>query len=69
MIRNDAEYKEAVKRLNEEKGRLNAQEIQLKKSGLPKDEIKRIMDPLVSFHLQLEEEIESYDRLDRKSVV
>ncbi len=32
---------------------------------LSKTEIKRAMDPLRSFHLQLEEEVEAYERLKR----
>ncbi len=63
MIRNDAEYKEAVRRLQDEKKRMASQEKELKKLNLKKDEIKRAMDPMRSFHLQLAEEIESYERL------
>jgi DNA-directed RNA polymerase specialized sigma subunit len=63
MIRNNAEYKEAVTRLKAEKSRMTLQESELKKSGLAKDEIKRVMDPMISFHFQLKEEIESYERL------
>lgn len=63
MIRNEAEHKEALRRLQEEKERMKSQEKELKKLGLDKDEIKRAMDPMKSFHLQLAEEIESYERL------
>jgi hypothetical protein len=63
MIRNEAELKEALRRLQEEKERMKSQEKELKKLGLDKSEIKRAMDPMKSFHLQLAEEIESYERL------
>jgi DNA-binding XRE family transcriptional regulator len=33
--------------------------------GLKADEVKRAMDPLRSFNLQLEEEVEAYERLKR----
>ena len=33
--------------------------------GLKDDEIKRVIDPMESFHLQLQEEVESYERLKR----
>jgi hypothetical protein len=33
--------------------------------GLGRDELKRALDPLRSFHLQLAEEVESYERLKR----
>ncbi len=65
MIRNEAEYQEAVRRLAEEKERLTEHEARLKSMGLGADELKRALDPLRSFHLQLEEEVQSYERLKR----
>ena len=65
MIRNEAEYKEAVQRLEEERKRLSDHRAALAKTGLSKSEIKRAMDPLRSFHLQLQEEVEAYERLKR----
>jgi DNA-binding XRE family transcriptional regulator len=65
MIRNETEYQEAVKRLKEESTRYEAHEGELKRIGLKLDEIKRAMDPLRSFNLQLEEEVEAYERLKR----
>lgn len=65
MIRNETEYQEAVRRQKEERGRLAEHKARLKKTGLSADELRRALDPLRSFHLQLEEEIESYERLKR----
>ena len=65
MIRNEAEYKEAMQRLREEKSRLDQQETKLKEMGLSCDEIKRAMDPMRSFHAQLGEEVASYERRKR----
>lgn len=65
MIRNESEYQEAMKRLRDEKMRLSEHQKRLEKQGLGPDEIKRAMDPLRSFHLQLKEEVESYERLKR----
>jgi hypothetical protein len=65
MIRNDTEYKEAVKRVSEEKQRLEEQRARLKQMGLTEEEVKRAIDPIHSFHLQLEEEVASYERLRR----
>lgn len=65
MIRNENEYREAVGRLAEEKGRIKAQRAELKKMGLTADKVKRATDPIRSFHLQLEEEVRSYERLKR----
>lgn len=66
MIRNEAEYQEAYARLAEERKRYAAHEESLKEAGLSKEEIKRVVDPLRSFHLQLAEEVESYERLKRR---
>jgi len=65
MIRNESEYQEAVRRVADERKRLADHRARLKEQGLSAAEIKRAIDPLVSFHLQLEEEVESYERLKR----
>jgi DNA-binding Xre family transcriptional regulator len=65
MIRNESEYQEAVERLAAEAGRLKEQQSQLREMGLARDEIKRAMDPMRSFHEQLKEEVASYERLKR----
>ena len=65
MIRNENEYREAVARLAEERGRMKAQQAELKKMGLKANEVKRAINPIRSFHLQLEEEVQSYERLKR----
>lgn len=66
MIRNENEYKEAVARLAEERRRLAEQRTLLRETGLTDEEIKRVVDPMESFHLQLKEEVESYERLKRR---
>jgi DNA-binding XRE family transcriptional regulator len=65
MIRGGAEYQEASKRLDDETQRLEQHRARLKDSGLGDDGIKRVIDPLASFHLQLREEVEAYERLKR----
>ena len=65
MIRNETEYQEASARLGEERTRLDDHRVRLKEAGLSNDEIKRVIDPMESFHLQLQEEVESYERLKR----
>ena len=65
MIRNENEYKEAVDRLKQERVRLDEQRKKLRETGLSAKEIKRVIDPMESFHLQLKEEVESYERLCR----
>lgn len=68
MIRNEAEYQEAVCRLTEERKLLEEHRVRLQGLGLDSAELKRAMDPLRSFHLQLEEEVHSYERLKRGDV-
>src|ERR1035441_2635524 len=65
MIRNETEYQQAATRLTDERNRLADHLASLKKAGLSKEEIKRVIDPMESFHLQLVEEVESYERLKR----
>jgi hypothetical protein len=65
MIRTEKEYQEAVQRVRQEKLRLDEQEVELKSMGLGREEIKRAMDPVRSFHEQLEEEVHGYERLRR----
>ena len=65
MIRNEHEYREAVRRIDNEARRLKQQKEKLAEMGLGREEVKRAMDPLLSFHQQLKEEVESYERLRR----
>ena len=65
MIRNETEYQTSVRRLSDELARQKEQEAKLRELGLSKNEIKRAMDPVRSFHVQLQEEVESYERLKR----
>ncbi len=58
MIRNEAEYQAASDRLADHRARL-------KEAGLDDEKIKRAADPIESFHLQLKEEVEGYERLKR----
>lgn len=64
MIRSEAEYREAVRRVTEAKEHIEAQRKKLAET-LPADEVKRALQPLRSFMLQLKEEVESYNRLKR----
>jgi len=65
MIRNESEYQEATRRQREELERLEQHRQRLVEAGLTEPEVERALDPLRSFHLQLAEEIESYERLRR----
>lgn len=63
MIRNETEYQEAVKRVEEEQGRFLQYAADWKAKGFKDQEVAKLMEPLKSFHMQLVEEIEYYQRL------
>ena len=65
MIRNEAEYEYSVKQLREQAERMREQEAEIAGMDLNREEIKRAMDPVRSFHKRLKEEVESYERLKR----
>lgn len=65
MIRTEPEYQKAVRRLEEEKRRFAEHRRRLAEMKLGPEEIKRALDPIQSFHLQLAEEVASYERLKR----
>ena len=65
MIRSEAEYQEAVQRVADEQKRLKEQRAKLNELDLSQEEIKRVLDPMKSFHEQLREEVASYERLQR----
>ncbi len=66
MIRNEAEYKEAVERVADEAARLKEERAKLQGMRFSKEEIERALDPMRSFHEQLKEEMESCQRLKRE---
>ena len=68
MIRNETVYQEVSARLAEERSRLDDYRSRLKEAGLSEEEIKRVTDPMKSFQLQAQEEVESYERLKRGDV-
>jgi transcriptional regulator with XRE-family HTH domain len=65
MIRNDTEYQQAVRRFGEERARLEEHASRLRNRGLSPHEVRHALQPLQSFQLVLQDEIESYDRLKR----
>ncbi len=65
MIRTETEYREALERLAAEEVRVEDMRKHLKARGLKKSETKRVLDPLLSFHSQLREEVDAYERLKR----
>jgi DNA-directed RNA polymerase specialized sigma subunit len=65
MIKTEKEYLEAKNRLEQEYKTLEDHKNKMKVAGLNKEQIKLAIDPLVSFTLQLREEVEEYEKLKR----
>jgi hypothetical protein len=66
MIRNEREYKEAKVRLEQDREVIDAQRRALIEEGLSEEEVERGLGPMLSFHAQLEEEVEWYERARRR---
>lgn len=65
MLRTDKDYQEAVGRLEAEKQRLLQYEQELRDLGLTDEQLQRAMAPQWSFHGQLIDEVDEYERLKR----
>lgn len=66
MIRNESEYQQAVARIEEERRRFEHHAAVWKSQGFTAAQIAKLKEPLESFHMQLVEEVESYERLKRR---
>ena len=68
MIRNEAEYQQASERLAQESLRLAEHRARLKAAGLVDEEIRRVIDPIESFHVQLQEEVDAYGEVEARGI-
>src|SRR3989344_9576590 len=67
MIRNEKEYQEAIRRIQEDQKVIQQQRSELEKEKLSPEGIDRAMAPVLSFHQQLVEEIEWYENVKRQN--
>ncbi len=65
MIRNESEYQTAVARVDAERKRFAEHAKAWKKQGFTAAQVAKLREPLESFHMQLVEEVQSYERLKR----
>lgn len=65
MIRTETEYHDALERLGNDRSVMHAQREELSKLGLSASEVEHALQPSISFHEQLCEEVEAYERLRR----
>lgn len=68
MIRTQQEYEEAKRRYRKDGEAVEFQQIALQQQGLTPDEVKRAMEPLLTFRLQLDEEISWYENVIRQTI-
>jgi len=65
MIKTENAYKEAVLKLKQDKDFIEAEKKKFKEMGLEEDHIELAIQPYVSFHEQLKEEVDYYERIKR----
>lgn len=68
MIRTETEYQDAIQRLNEDREILALQRKVLEAKALDPAGIERVMAPGLSFHAQLQDEVEAYEKMRRGEV-
>jgi len=68
MIRSEKEYQKSLERLEEERKVMARQRAHFEELGHTGEELERLMQPLVSFHNQLKEEVEAYEGMKRGSL-
>jgi DNA-binding XRE family transcriptional regulator len=66
MIKTENEYQECLKRLREDLKHIEIQRQALQDSGLKAEQIECAMQPALSFHEQLKEEVQWYERIKRR---
>lgn len=65
MIKTESAYREAVEKLVQDKKFIELEKKRLKDMGLENDHIELAIQPYISFHEQLKEEVEYYERIKR----
>ncbi len=68
MIRSEAEYQEAIRRLEQDREIAARQRAALGEHDLTPEEVERAMEPLLSFQAQLVEELAAFENARRGSL-
>jgi DNA-binding XRE family transcriptional regulator len=66
VIKTEAEYQECLKRLEEDRKVIRAQQEKLEEMKLYPEQVQIAMEPVLSFNAQLKEEVEWYERVKRR---
>jgi DNA-directed RNA polymerase specialized sigma subunit len=67
MIKNESAYQKAIEKLKQDKEFIANEKLRFKEMGLNNEQIEMAVQPLISFHEQLNEEVEYYERIKRGS--
>ena len=65
MIKTETAYKKALEKLKEDKRFIQSQKKELEEMGLTKEQIEKVLQPSITFHEQLKEEVTYYERIRR----
>ncbi|WP_058306343.1 helix-turn-helix domain-containing protein [Gracilibacillus massiliensis] len=65
MIKTESAYREAVQKLKQDKAFIESEKNRFVEMGLEKEHIELAIQPYVSFHEQLKEEVDYYERIKR----
>jgi DNA-directed RNA polymerase specialized sigma subunit len=65
MIKTEKEYQDSKLKLEQDLAMLERQQSKMKNAGMPADHIEMAMEPLISFTLQIRNEIYEYENLKR----
>ncbi|MFS0728349.1 transcriptional regulator [Paenibacillus sp. 1P07SE] len=67
MIKNETAYQKAQDKLKQDKAFISNEKKRFEEMGLNEEQISMAIEPLISFHEQLKEEVEYYERIKRGS--
>ena len=65
MIKTENAYKQAIEKLKQDKEFIKEQTKKFEEMGLEPDHIELAISPYISFHEQLKEEVDYYERIKR----
>lgn len=65
MIKTETAYKKALEKLQEDKLFIQDQKKVLEEMGLTKEQVEKALQPSITFHEQLKEEVIYYERIRR----
>lgn len=67
MIKNEAAYQKALEKLKQDKEYIVSEKRRFEEMQLSEEQIEMAIQPLISFHEQLKEEVKYYERIKRGS--